>query len=950
MPRPTTPDVSVVVIVYNDEERLPRAVESVLEQTLDNLEVLVVDDASTDGSFAVAQRLAADHPDKVRAIRLAENSGGCSRPRNEGIAQARGTYVMFLDSDDVLERHACKNMLVAAEETNSDLVSGLCVRVQLSGRGKVTPWYPALYRSRVTYESLADNPDLLFDTLSTNKCYRRSFLMDSDLRFPEGVHYEDLLFSAHAYVAASRITLIPNTVYHWNVNEKEGERSISNRRDEIRNFVDRLTVHRGIDRLLAEHGTPELVLQKQVKFLKHDLVLYLWHLPFADDEYRVEIMALAREYLAGFSDEAFREVTREHAIAAYLLVQDDWANLEPAIDHLLNRRKLTTPLPQVDGRRYWCTEHLDDPLGREILDVTDQGWHLKTLAQQWLGNTLTSYGYSGGMLRLGGRIVNPAGAITKSTAMTAHLEFSPRRKRLGRVVSVPVDVLRHAGDHVVWESAVDVTKAVHPVGLIDKVWDIRLRLKADNQVTRTRIFAPMLADEPTPIPVRPVTGPLLADHFQAHVSAKGHLSFELVPGKPLAQRNDRLAREALRSDLGRSTVRAMRKRLKKTVALKQDKSVELRNFGYRALTKLPVRKGTVVFESHLGKEYSDSPKYIYEELRRSGLPYEVTWAYSDSTAGFPKDCRLVKRGSWAYYKALAQAEFWVDNQGFPRDATKNPGTTYIQTWHGSALKAMGFDIPAVQAGSRAEHEELQQMVDRFDYFVVRSEHDVRTLMNAYRLKAEPLRVGYPRNDALINTAQLSAEAESVRKQLGLHDGRKVVLYAPTFRQSGDGRIEPFTMPFDLERFAERFGEDHVLLIRTHYLNSFVIPDTLRDFVKDARQVQDITPLMLASDVLVTDYSSLMFDFALLDRPMVFFTYDYERYTKQDRGSYFDLAEHAPGPLAHDEAALFDRIAELADGTDHAAARRTFVDAFGEYDHGTAAKAVVARFFGSGAHA
>jgi CDP-glycerol glycerophosphotransferase len=210
----TTPDISVVVIVFNDAERLPTAVQSVLDQTLQSVEVIIADDHSSDGSYEVAQQLAA-RSDRVRAIQLAENSGGCGEPRNQGVAVARGRYVMFLDSDDTLELNACRNMLDAAESTGADLVSGLCVRVHTDNRhGKTVKWYPWLYRETRTFDSVAEIPDLLvFDTLSTNKCYRREFLLENGLTFPRGIHYEDLLFSAQAYLAATRITLIPNTVY-----------------------------------------------------------------------------------------------------------------------------------------------------------------------------------------------------------------------------------------------------------------------------------------------------------------------------------------------------------------------------------------------------------------------------------------------------------------------------------------------------------------------------------------------------------------------------------------------------------------------------------------------------------------------------------------------------------------------------------------------------------------
>ena len=161
-----TPDVSVVIIGYNDAARLPAAVRSVLEQTLHNVEVIIVDDHSSDDTPKVAERLAAQDP-RVTYHRLPENSGGCSKPRNVGIDHARGRYVMFLDSDDVLDRHACLNMLQAAEENDADLVSGVCIRRHINRSGLVedVPWWPDLYTERKVLESVADMPGLLRDTL-----------------------------------------------------------------------------------------------------------------------------------------------------------------------------------------------------------------------------------------------------------------------------------------------------------------------------------------------------------------------------------------------------------------------------------------------------------------------------------------------------------------------------------------------------------------------------------------------------------------------------------------------------------------------------------------------------------------------------------------------------------------------------------------------------------------
>ncbi|MYS79941.1 bifunctional glycosyltransferase/CDP-glycerol:glycerophosphate glycerophosphotransferase [Embleya scabrispora] len=945
------PDVSIVVIVYNDADRLPRAVDSLLAQTLDNIEVLIVDDASTDHSFSVAESLAAQNPDKVSAMRLPENSGGCSRPRNVGIDAARGTYVMFLDSDDTLDRHACKNMLAAAEETGADLVSGLCVRLHVDKQNKMTKWYPHLYEQHAVYESLSEQPDLLYDTLSTNKCYRRDFLNDNALRFPEGYHYEDLLFSAQAYLAAERIALVPYTVYYWHVIDKTDAKSISNRRDEIGNFVDRIRIHKLIDRQLVERLPAEqahlLKVHKDKKFVKHDLVLYLWGLPFQDETYRREFLALAKPYVETLDRSAFLDSKPIPALAAYLIMRDDWDNLLPALDTVLNPNKLATELHREGERVYWCADHLDDELGRQVLDVTDTLPWSKPLFQTWFGNRLTSFRSSGSVLTMSGEINNALGRLDPQSAIAATLEFRARRKKLAKIaVRVPVTTVRHEGSVLTWTSEFDLAEHVRPIGLIDPVWDVRLQLRVDGEITSTRLFATSLPEGTTSIPIRPRLSRLAGDNLLPHLTSKGHLAFAVVSESELARKSQELMLRSAHSPLGHKAIRSLKDQLKQGKARKKS----ILDLGKRTLSQLPVHKGTIVFESHLGQQYSDNPKYIYEELRRSGIEINAIWSYSGSTEGFPKDAKLVKRHSWAYYKALAQAEFWIDNQGFPADAVKNKGTTYIQTWHGSALKRMGFDIPTVKQASEAERDRLQTAVDRFDHFVVRSEHDVRTLVAAYRLRAEILRVGYPRNDALVDPSHMDDELTRLRTELGLDadDTRRVLLYAPTFRQAPEGSIMPFEMPFDLERFAERFGDRYVLLIRTHYRNTVEVPPSLAAVVRDASRVHDITPLLLLADALVTDYSSMMFDYALLARPLVLFTYDYDEYTGQSRGAYFDLAEHAPGPLVHDEDALFEVLDDL-DATQlaHADRRQRFVEEFGEYDTGTAAKAIVERFFGPG---
>ncbi|MEU9290455.1 CDP-glycerol glycerophosphotransferase family protein [Streptomyces sp. NPDC048275] len=952
--------VSVVVIVYNDAARLPTAVRSVLDQTLRSVEVVIVDDRSTDGSYEVARRLAAEHPGRVRPFRLPENSGGCGAPRNHGIQQARGDYVLFLDSDDVLERNACRNMLEAAETTGADLVSGLCVRVHVDSRTrKEVQWYPWLYERTRTLESISELPDLLvFDTLSTNKCYRRRFLLDEGLEFPVGIHYEDLLFSARAYVAARRITLIPNRVYDWRVVEKSAAKSISNRRDEIANFAHRMEIHRRIDHLLADNNLLELKFAKDVKWLKHDLVLHLRELPFRDASYRQEFAAIAREYLESIDRAAFDEAEPIHAICGYLLQRGDWANLLPAVDTLINRDKISAPLVERDGRVYWCAEHIDDdPFGRHVLDVTELGYHARPVERMFLRNALTAYEETGGTVRLAGRVINPLGLIPPGARLSGELEFYARRLGVRfQTFRFPVATVRHEGGTIAWEAAADLAKRLRPLGIVDAVWDVRLHLDVgvdgDGVPTRTaRTTTRLTATEPGlaagQLAIRPRLTRLVADHMEPVVSSRGHLSFRLVPGKKadeLVQRGvhgppGRLARS------GYGKAKDLRKKL-------SSGDTKLRLY-HEVFSRLPIKKGLVVFESHLGRQYSDSPKAIYEEMRRQGLEFEAVWSYADTPRGFPADATLVRRWSLPYLKALARAEFWIDNQGYPLKATKRPETTYIQTWHGSALKRMGFDEPEWKLKSRAAQAERQRTLDRFDRFLIRSEHDVRTLARAFRLQERALlRVGYPRNDALLRAKEREdasgwRERGPLATKLGIPGDKEVLLYAPTFRQSG-GKRRRFELPFDVERFADTFGDRYVLLVRSHYLNHIVLPPSVRGRVIDVTAHHDMTPLLTLADGLITDYSSAMFDYALLDRPMLFFAYDYEEYVHEGRGTYFDLLERAPGPVVRSEDELY-AVLDSPDSLEeqrvkYAASRERFVADFGEYDKGSAARDIVDQFF------
>jgi CDP-glycerol glycerophosphotransferase len=948
---PTTsrPDVTVVVIVYNDAARIETAVRSVLNQSLRSREVIVVDDHSTDGTQAVCERLVAEHPDDVRYFRLEENSGAGGKPRNLGIRHAAGRYVMFLDSDDTIDRHACRNLLDMAERSDADMVIGRCVRHDLV-TGKESSWMPWLVSDQAVLESVHERPNLLYDVLSTNKLYRVDYLVRENVLFPEGRLYEDNLFAAHAYLTAKKIAIIPQRIYTWNVDRKAAFLSITNRSNDTRNLTDRVWITQEIDALMARYGTPELRRQKDVRFIENDLRTHLAQIGHLPPALRQELIDIARPYVQQLDPEAFRQAKPLPAIAAYMVRVGDLDGVISAHDYMVTQERtpqLTTTLAVRDGRVFWCDRHLDDPLAREILDVTELGFQDLPLAKLQLGSRIGAARPDGDSVTVRGVITNPLGRLNPAVKPKAQLVFRARRNRR-RQFSTPVQ-LEYGPHEITWSATFQPRRVLRPIGLVDHVYSTMLRLKVGRETVDLQLFADDEAIAGFRLPVRPRLTRLTGDHFEGYVTDRGNIAVRLASAGGVARAGSGALERLRGHSLGGRAWRSVGALQRDVVQRLEKRTAKL--FWYdRVFARMPISDRTIVFESHMGKQFSDSPRAIYEELKRSGARFRPVWVYADAHPnGFPSDVKLVKRQSYGYLRELGRARYWVDNQGFPHDLRKRPGTTYIQTWHGSAFKRMGFDMAEVKQMNAGQQRKLQSAVDRFDYFMVRTEHDARTLVKGLGVKAELLRAGYPRNDALVNHTN-AEEVAALRESLNLTDDRKILLYAPTFRpEQLTGPNKGLQLPFSLHDFTERFGDEYVLLIRPHYLVSFALPPMYAHSVRNVANVHDVTPLLQLADGVITDYSSLMFDYALLDRPLVFHVPDYDDYVDNSRGSYFDLASVAPGPLTRTPEELFAALSDLDElRTAYAEQHRAFVAQFCEYDTGNAARAVVERFFSKGA--
>lgn len=385
----------------------------------------------------------------------------------------------------------------------------------------------------------------------------------------------------------------------------------------------------------------------------------------------------------------------------------------------------------------------------------------------------------------------------------------------------------------------------------------------------------------------------------------------------------------------------------------------VRRVSYRQLERAhAVDPRVVVFKAYSGRGYACSPRAIFEAMSRDHRfdDFELIWAFREPLAralalrGYQvhgltpasdhapavdldlvlgaealsalRRATIVVWGSSEHDRAHARAAYWFSNSVIPWHMEPRSGQTYVQTWHGTPLKRLGCDIELSMAhnalySGKQTHRRYTWEGRRFTYLLSPSRFATEKLSSAFALDGETraakvLELGYPRNDALHgDTAEQRA---SVRARLGVPAGKRAVLYAPTWRDDQHDAAAGYTLdlPIDFDALERELGDECVILFRAHYLiaSDFDFARYPR-FVVDVSEIGDINDLYVASDLLVTDYSSVLFDYANLGLPMVFHMYDLDRYASDMRGFYLDLAD-LPGPITRTQDELVTAIRACAD--------------------------------------
>lgn len=1064
--------VSVVVPFYNNAALLGDCLASLAAQTHRDLEVIMVDDGSSDGSAQIGRARAAADP---RFRLVSQPNGGPGSARNSGVAAASGEFLAFADADDVVPPDAYETMLGVLGGSGSDFVCGGVLRLTADGLGR-SGLHARAIKGRRLGTHISRSPELFYDISVWNKLFRRSFWDAAQLSFPEGMLWEDLVAMTKAHVLARAVDVITDPVYRWR-DRDQGAPSITQSRTDISNVRDRITALGMIDEFLRARGTQAMLRQHQHKALLNDLWLYVGDLPVTGAAYQREFAELT----AGYLGQVARGVTEDlpatrklayyligHGLVAELIEYASWLAANPGRTPPMVRARgrlgiiggLRADLPMRGDTALAIPDRVFRPQWRELdpyVGIDAISWRARQAgAGAGRGDGAGPGRRSGASasLRIEGWAYVPSMDIARRRDATKIVALVPRGRRLPPLVlptrnvrrpdvtaasgqnryrydwggfrcDIPAWMLRYAARWLpgTWDCVVLVrgratwrparlhaagpppgdpgAREVAP-GVAARVrWPggrLQLVLRRESAVPPA-LNAAWQSDGTLrvagllPAPAEAAKLEVVVSHldgwethaFHAGVAPEtGSFSAAVPVGavevfgdrQPLrdgqwaigvrgphgdidcgpataAGKHVTVGPKVYRCDANGGRLRLLVGPVLGVAERGRIRRRLLRDVYYRAQRFLPVRE-QILFSSFHGKQCGDNPRPIADELRRRGDLRPQLWVITDRSVLVPDGAGSVLTGTRAYFRALARSRYLIYNDHVPLPYGKRRGQVHVQTWHGTPLKRLGYDIREPSSASGRRYLDFMAGdVAQWDMLLSPNPFSTPIMRRAFRFGGAICETGYPRNDMLVTTAARAAtnstRLTAIRQRIGLPAGKKVATYVPTWRDNLHDDAGRYLLDFrlDLEAAAGVLADEWVLLIRGHHLmaggiRGAVIPG----FAFDVTGYPDIGDLLLITDALITDYSSVMFDFAPTGRPMLFFTYDLEEYRDQVRGFYFDFQAEAPGPVLATSQEVVAALADLdAVAAKYAAAAAAFTARFCPLDDGKAAARACDRIFG-----
>lgn len=338
------------------------------------------------------------------------------------------------------------------------------------------------------------------------------------------------------------------------------------------------------------------------------------------------------------------------------------------------------------------------------------------------------------------------------------------------------------------------------------------------------------------------------------------------------------------------------------------KRQELTFKNYPKYREEPINEKQIVFESMWGSKYSCNPQALYEYIDKNYPEYQCIWSLTDERTPVKGRGIRVRRGSQEYYHYLATAKYFVNNVNFEDGYVKRDGQIEIQTMHGTPLKTLGLDVEGDFPTDYMKELYIKKNL-RWNYLIVQGKFMEDKAYSCFKCDCEILRTGYPRTDKLFDSS--AQKINKIKENLGIPFNKKIVLYTPTWRVKNN-----FDMQLDLDMMRQKLSEEYVILVRLHHFCSkgYKIPAD-NEFIFDMNNYRYVEDLYRIADILITDYSSVMFDFALLNKPMLFFAYDIDEYCNNLRGLYVDFKKEAPGPILYDTDEVIDSILNIDEETE-----------------------------------
>lgn len=324
----------------------------------------------------------------------------------------------------------------------------------------------------------------------------------------------------------------------------------------------------------------------------------------------------------------------------------------------------------------------------------------------------------------------------------------------------------------------------------------------------------------------------------------------------------------------------------------------------------------ILFVSFNGRSYACNPRYIFEEMRSDEQYKDYTFIWGMDKVEPIEGAKVFRMRRIQYFYYLCKAKYWIFNSKMPNYYRKKNNQVYLQTWHGTPLKKLAYDIENENQTfyrSKMSYQKMLQTyekdVEKWDYLISANPFSTKIFQSAFNIEHEKiLDSGYPRNDIYINYDE--KKNGKIKELHNIPSDKKVILYAPTFRDNSFGtKGYKLDLQVHFELWKQILGDDYIVIFKPHYLisNSFNISSALESFVYKMDAKSDINDLYLISDILITDYSSVFFDYSNLKRPIYFYMFDFDNYKNQLRGFYLDVPSDLPNDIDTDEKTLLLKI-------------------------------------------